>query len=626
MNGLGLRREKSISQQSRFRSEGPPAPAAARWPLVFLVGLALLAGWPAGAQWVTQTFTLEPGWNSVFLEVEPEQNGCDAVFDGIPLDAVCAWNPSASPTQYITNPEDILSEHEEWLVYFSPHTPARVLTDLFIVRGGKPYLIKLAGEEDVVWTVQGRPVPRSLDWQADSFNLAGFPAAEGGGPTFQNFFASSQAHAGQPMYRLNASDEWELVSNPAGERLSKGEAYWVYTAGQSDYQGPLGVTLSEGRGLNFSDTLMELTVRLENETGTGQTFSVEVLDSEEPAAADVPALAGAVPLSYWDQDALAWEPFDGAASFEVEAGGEYQLRLAVRRSDMVAVKAAKQADESLYQGLVAISHGGGNRVLVPTTSLGLGSVAKGKAVHPRAGLWLGSATVNAVSELIRFSDPEVPTPTDSEFTFRLIVHVDADGTARLLQHVTQMWQVGSLRPDPDAPGLLTLDEPGNYVLIADDALLDSFDGAAVRDGSAVGRRVSSPAFGFEEPIEMSGGFPSLEFLANTATCTVALDYDDPLNPFKHKYHPSHNNLNENYDEELRPEGRESYTVTRDITLAFSGVDPEGLELAGWGDNQLGGTYEEAVTGIHKETVRAAGFFRLRRVSSVAELDPEPAAR
>ena len=41
---------------------------------LFAVTIALMVifGAPAHGQWVTQTFTLQPGWNAVFLEVQPD--------------------------------------------------------------------------------------------------------------------------------------------------------------------------------------------------------------------------------------------------------------------------------------------------------------------------------------------------------------------------------------------------------------------------------------------------------------------------------------------------------------------------------------------------------------------------
>ena len=100
---------------------------------------------------------------------------------------------------------------------------------------------------------------------------------------------------------------------------------------------------------------------------------------------------------------------------------------------------------------------------------------------------------------------------------------------------------------------------------------------------------------------------------------MVLGYDDPRNPFKHTFHPDHDNLDERF-EAMVPEGVESFAVTRLIELEFTAADPDRLAIAGWGDNQLGGRYRETVTGLHTRTIRAAGTFRLSQVSRIGVLN------
>jgi hypothetical protein len=57
--------------------------------------------------------------------------------------------------------------------------------------------------------------------------------------------------------------------------------------------------------------------------------------------------------------------------------------------------------------------------------------ATGESAH--AGLWIGDAVLNAVSQPAQ--DPSVTRTAGGNFSFRLVVHVDGAGTARLLQQV-----------------------------------------------------------------------------------------------------------------------------------------------------------------------------------------------
>jgi hypothetical protein len=45
--------------------------------------------------------------------------------------------------------------------------------------------------------------------------------------------------------------------------------------------------------------------------------------------------------------------------------------------------------------------------------------------------------------------------------------------------------------------------------------------------------------------------------------------------------------------------------------------------ADWGAAVVGGTYTESVTGLHRIPIQATGVFELRRLSSTAELNPQP---
>src|SRR5512133_2573327 len=53
----------------------------------------------------TQTLSLIPGWNAVFLEIDPSAPAPAAVLAGVTgVESVWAWNPRTSPVQYIQNP------------------------------------------------------------------------------------------------------------------------------------------------------------------------------------------------------------------------------------------------------------------------------------------------------------------------------------------------------------------------------------------------------------------------------------------------------------------------------------------------------------------------------------------
>lgn len=542
--------------------------------LVFWGGVALGQAYGQGHQ---QTITLQPGWNAVYLELAPQPEDLASVFRGVPVESAWAWNPRTVSAQYIQNPNELLPNHPEWLVYYPANHPEAFLTNLFAMQAGRAYLIKLGGAAPMTWTVSGRPTVRPVTWVPNTFNFVGAAITPTAPPTFAAFFGPSSAHAGQDIYRLHASGTWERVANPATTRMRSGEAYWVYSAGASQYAGPLQLQVDQGDGLDYGRTLVEQTLHLTNLATGPTTITVRVIPTAQP-----------VPLLYWKTGAAPaaadWAAVPRTLTLSATAGEELRLRLAVRRP--------ANGSDRLYQSTLEITTRTGMRVLVPVSAEG----------RDQKGLWVGYAVLNAVGEPTA-TPQDAPTPTASEFQFRLLLHVDNAGQTRLLKEVTQMWQEGTYKPDPNNSGLQVVDRPGRFVLLTNEALLTRYAGAALRNGQPVGRRLSSAAFDFAgHALAMTGGF------GERLTTTINLPAHFPTNPFLHKYHPDHNNL------------EEAYALTRQITLTFTATDPSGLPSVSWGDTESGGVYREVITGVHKHDIVVKGFFRLHRASLVPVLN------
>jgi hypothetical protein len=479
-----------------------------------------------------------------------------------------------------------------------------------------------------------------MEWLSDSFNFTGFQVESVNAPTFQNFFASSPAHTGQRVYRL-VNGLWSLVVSPTTTRLASGEAYWIFCRGPSTFAGPLEVGVEQGYGLDYEHILTEQTLTIRNASAGSNTFIIRRLSSAPPPGNDYPALAGAVPLNYFhlnlaqNQLDVGWLALPSQLTMALGPGQEWNLRLEAQRAQMAPFTPSPGVTDALYQSLLEVSDGAGSRRLVGVTARGLqtftavGSTslrAKASAlpVHERAGLWVGSAAISKVNQPASVTAPNLPVPTASEFQFRLLIHVDDSGQAQLLQKVIQMWKDGTFRTDTN--GLQVVDQPGRFVLVADDRFVPNFTGATLRDGEPVGRRLSSAAFGFRAPILMTGDFGSTNELLQ---CAVPLDYNDELNPFKHRFHPDHNNLDDSSQPQPLPVKTnvfglrytaESSSVRRDISLQFTATDPEKLSLAGFGDDQLAGIYRETITGLHKDALHIEGTFRLQHASRIGVLN------
>jgi hypothetical protein len=613
----------------------------------FLV-IALIAGmtWApeAIAQWVTQSITLRAGWNAVFLEIQPETPNCDTWFATYPIESVWLWNRRFSAVQFITDASALIPGDPDWLTWLPPTSASRSVMNLHSLLGGHTYLIKVAANAaPFALNLLGNPANREAAWISDSFNFVGFPISSVSPPTFQSLFAPSPAHAGNPIYRLFSNGTWSQVS-PGTDRLQPGEAFWAFCSGRSSYSGLLSVAFEQGHGLDYDRDLVEETLRIQNNSTSARIIVVRPLSSAAPMSGNYPALAGDVPLAYWKMSFpsnVGFFPLPATLTNTLPAGGVWSLRLAVVRTNMAPYTPPPGVGDFLYQSLLEVTDGAGSRLLVPVTArrsqtLSGASLANHKLSgtgsgqpSPMAGLWVGSAVIRKVSQPSNPTDPSTPLPTPAEFQFRLLVHVDDSGQARLLQKAYLMWKDGTYTNNPD--GFRVVDKPGQYVLVTSDRFLGQFQGSSYQDGRQVGRRFSSTAFAFREPTLMTTTNGTAAFGADGSffSCLVPLAHDDPLNPFIHRYHPDHNNLEERSPwAPLQPttnsfgllETSKSFAVNRQIQLAFTATDQEGVPLPGYGDTRLGGVYAEAITGLHKRELRVEGIFNLQRASRIGQLN------
>jgi hypothetical protein len=144
------------------------------------------------------------------------------------------------------------------------------------------------------------------------------------------------------------------------------------------------------------------------------------------------------------------------------------------------------------------------------------------------------------------------------------------------------------------------------------------------------RRVSAahlPWRGDNTPWAFNGRFHDLTNL----TATVGLDFNDHAsNPFVHTYHPDHDNLDATFRKGL-PQGSESYTVQRAITLLLNPPADDFASLTSSG-RTITGDYFETITvlglaragGTHDtRRFETHGTFTLNRISEVPALTVLP---
>lgn len=570
------------------------------WHLEMLLGIgfALLLSLPGRAQQVTQAFTLQPGWNSIWLEVDPTNRQPAAVFKDLPLASVWTWSERVSATDFIQNPATAGWNRNQWLGWFPPENPEGVLANLYAILPARAYLVRLAGTSSITWSVTGSVSSTPTTWAANQYNLRGLPVDPDSPASFRDFFRHSPAHwnpsalSPTAIFRLEPDGHW--VPAAADASVRRGEAYWVYTQGASDYPAPFEIRSSTGKGVHFRDRAYRATVTVANHTAAPRTLRFEAVgDGSQAVRVESIPTPGS---------ALGHTPLSGY-SVSLPAGGQQTIRLYLDRTKHPAGHTELLFSVTDQQGVV--QHLG-------VTSEGAGLLGGiDTEVYPLAGLWVGTALVNAVGE-VHGTNAAPPTATITPFPVRLLMHVDNDGAVRLLRSVTFAALPPVYTNVPTSTNSTVVLGSGTNVLVSDPHLLYQYQSRYGRSASLV-RRFT--AVQFDDAANPAGTPLSGSFATNgVLTGRISIPSGYATNPYFHRYHPDHDNLDSDYAKVVP----EDFAIERELVFDFT---PIGSGVPGFGVDGLDGTYRESVSGLHKVPLLVSGTFTLQRLSSTGVLNP-----
>lgn len=532
----------------------------------------VFCGAPAYAQWAEQSFDLQAGWNSVYLEIDPAPADADQLFAGQPFSTV--WmrceglraSPVAIDTHHPEDPAYTATTDTGWRVWFPPGVPQHVVNSLRVVRGGRVYLIEASAPTTLI--VRGIPDASITRWR-EGYNLAGFHVvdAAASAPTFSEYLQPSEAHHDAAIYELNPDGTLSRVADPDSARITAGQGYWVQASKSSTYDGPIRIDQRSLRCVDLAPGISEHRIQIQNLRTTRGDVNVAYQPMSGGSGSEA---MERVPLLWFDFAAAGdsqfqtnWPPLD-EMTLSLEATGQpgssRTVRVAVSRKDLANLTLDYDED-GYHHGVLRITDGTGYMRRLPVRTRADG----------QDGLWVGDVTVTDVESL---TAPEQGAETASPFTFRIILHKSADETYTLLRDVVLLWQ----------------EDGGSYVLVTPDC-------EGLLDGQSVAPRISTANFSFDASVSLSGDFQT------QLEATINLSPDHPLDPYRHIYHPEHAN-------------GFAGGVARNLTLIFDGAgegDPE------WGVTRLGGSYVENITGMHREMIQVNGQFEIRRVSNIASL-------
>ena len=197
----------------------------------------------------TQSLTLVPGWNAVYLEVDPLEGNPSVLFASHPVDVVATHSNPLRGSQFVDDPTADLQNAYGWRVWYAGTRSDAFLSNLFAIQGGRAYLIHALTNTSM--TITGQIPPVEVGWTPNAYTFVGFAVDSPGAPTFRQFFGASPAHNHNQIYRM-VDGVWRRVTDPSVSVMRSGEAFWIYTKGRSSYRGPLEVGVESLFGLTLT--------------------------------------------------------------------------------------------------------------------------------------------------------------------------------------------------------------------------------------------------------------------------------------------------------------------------------------------------------------------------------------
>lgn len=141
---------------------------------LLLASLLLGSAVTTHAQWLTQSLTLKPGWNSVFLFVDASHDTLDHLVGADaanPISEIWLWQPVVAPGRFIADPSQPLPNSIDWAVWTRAGTIASTNNGLL---PNAAYLIRNNSATPYTWNLVGKPVPPRNQWTAQGVNFLGF--------------------------------------------------------------------------------------------------------------------------------------------------------------------------------------------------------------------------------------------------------------------------------------------------------------------------------------------------------------------------------------------------------------------------------------------------------------------
>ncbi len=432
--------------------------------LLKLTGVLLfLAVWPVStrAQWMSQTNILVNGWNAVYLNLDASHDTIDNLVwknAANPIQDIWMWDPDTGTAQFLTDPSSPLTSSLQWQQW--ARSNVNIVTNrLNRLLGNKAYLVRSTNTANYSWVVTGKPVPPSYQWTSSGENFVGFPVNPAKSSTFSDYLAAAPLFVSTAqIFRYVGGNLTEsnpvLVDNPSTVNIQRGQAYWVRSPDFNNYYGPF--TVSGGAsGIAFGTTLGQSRITLANNTSKDLTLYLNLLGSATPPT-NQPVVSGVPPILIRGGLNITnlthgYTVLNGLGNFPVllkpsgQPGSSMEVILGLNRAALTNYAAG-----SLLAGVLRITDAGLlEEINLPVTA----------TVASSEGLWVGTATVNAVDQYLNnyYTAVNLIDLTNQLRNLGLLTNTIAQGTGLKGEY----WETNKTPFDTTSPTLTRVDSTIN---------------------------------------------------------------------------------------------------------------------------------------------------------------------
>ena len=569
--------------------------------------VAVFCAATSNAAHIEETITLTKGWNAIYLESTPTNAACADFFAGAPVERVASYQSDAysSTRQIADDGTEIAQKPLSYRVWVPGDEAASTMAAL---AGGRVYMVYATG----IWekTFLGVPAAPRQTWRATSgetgfMNLVGVSADVGANVLVKAYFGEGPyGTVNGVAYKIGGSKtsapSFLPLAISAKTKVQGGKAYALPAAKDADWPGVIG--FSGPAGVAFGPGSFA-SVTLKNFGTTNHTFRVKIVASADATERVPPALKRMVKD---EKGVESWTNATEGVSWEV-ALAPNALATQKFAIDRTAMEAG-----ATYAAVMQIEDLGGTqmRVRIPVT---VGEKPADEAAFP-IGLWAGYIQMEAVSSLTNAT----PTAAAGKLKMNILVHVDANGGARLLQRVAA---------GVDADGKMRLFKE-----------LESAKAACENP-----RRLSSVMMSVDTPVVAASAHTTFGDQLQFAWTVDAKARD---NPFRHAWHPDHDGKTADYSGDVvsgddlanyvNPVKPELWSVTNTLYLSWHKLNnpTEDVDFeynpnevtAGFATWTVGGLISNRQIDAEGNTVsdgqiNSIGVFYLKRIADVGEIEP-----